>query len=116
MYPIDLEEYEEFVDATANYPIVGRSDFDYLAYPTLGLVGEAGEFANKVKKIDRDDDGLLTLECRVALISELGDVLWYITRLAHILGCNLTDIAKANQAKLTDRQERGVLSGSGDNR
>ena len=80
MYPIDLEAYEEFVDSTANYPIVGRSDFDYLTYPTLGLVGEAGEFANKVKKIDRDDNGSLTLEGRAALISELGDVLWYTVK------------------------------------
>ena len=81
-----------------------------LAYLTLGLVGEAGEIANKAKKVIRDGrstDGLA---------DELGDVLWYVAVLADHLGKDLGDLADENLAKLASRKERGALGGSGDNR
>ena len=111
-------EYAEAAMNTAIYP-------NQLLYPVLGLVGEAGEVAEKVKKLMRDDiiapDGGETVrdvnvEQRVEIAKELGDVLWYITAVANDLGFDLDEIATMNMEKLASRQRRGRLSGSGDNR
>ena len=82
-----------------------------ILYPTLGLAGEAGEVANKVKKIVRD--GKLDKE---GIASELGDCLWYIAAICKDLGLNMGDIASANLEKLKKRQENDTLQGNGDNR
>jgi len=87
-----------------------------IEYCALGLVGEAGEIANKVKKISRDHDGILTDEMRDSLAGEIGDVLWYLTILSDELGLDINKIARQNIAKLASRLERGQLKGSGDNR
>jgi NTP pyrophosphatase (non-canonical NTP hydrolase) len=87
-----------------------------LAYPALGLAGEAGEVAEHAKKAIRDDAGVVTEERRLAMAKELGDVLWYVSQLASELGLELDQIAHANLEKLLSRQRRGVLSGSGDER
>jgi NTP pyrophosphatase (non-canonical NTP hydrolase) len=87
-----------------------------LAYPALGLAGEAGEVAEHAKKAIRDDAGVVTEERRRAMAKELGDVLWYLSQLASELGLELEEIARANLEKLLSRQRRGVLSGSGDER
>jgi NTP pyrophosphatase (non-canonical NTP hydrolase) len=87
-----------------------------LAYPALGLAGEAGEVAEHAKKAIRDDAGVVTEERRRAMAKELGDVLWYVSQLASELGLELDEIARANLEKLVSRQRRGVLSGSGDER
>lgn len=89
-----------------------------IIYPALGLCGEAGEIAEKVKKWLRGDDGgeAMTQDKREALLSELGDPLWYITSLAADLGYTLQDVVDANVSKLTSRKERGVIKGSGDAR
>lgn len=94
------------------YPVVGKN----YVYPTLGLVGEAGEVAEKVKKIFRDNNGELDAERKTVLEKELGDVLWYLAQLATELGLSLDDIAKNNIAKLQSRKERGMLHGDGDSR
>ncbi len=107
-----LSEYQERSRATAVYPDAG----DNLLYPTLGLCGEAGEVAEKVKKMVRDDAGVLSEERRAALSKELGDVLWYAAQLATEAGLDLGEIAEANLAKLLSRRDRGVLQGSGDDR
>ena len=107
-----LSDYQRGSRATAVYPGAG----DNLLYPTLGLCGEAGEVAEKVKKMVRDDGGELTPERRAALAGELGDVLWYVAQLATEAGLELDEIADANLAKLRSRQERAVLQGSGDDR
>jgi NTP pyrophosphatase (non-canonical NTP hydrolase) len=109
---MDFREYQEKAKLTAIYPNMGNN----LTYPTLGLTGEAGEIANKVKKIERDDKGFLSLKTRDQLIDELGDVLWYIAALATELGADLNDIAKINIVKLKHRQECNTISGSGDKR
>jgi NTP pyrophosphatase (non-canonical NTP hydrolase) len=109
---VDISEYQRRSRATAVYPDAG----DNLAYPALGLCGEAGEAAEKVKKAMRDDGGVLTEERREALAAELGDVLWYVAQLATEAGLDLGEIAGDNLAKLLSRQERGVLQGSGDTR
>jgi NTP pyrophosphatase (non-canonical NTP hydrolase) len=107
-----LSDYQERSRATAVYPDAG----DNLLYPTLGLCGEAGEVAEKVKKMVRDDAGVLSEERRQALAGELGDVLWYVAQLATEARLNLAEIATANLDKLHSRQERGRLTGSGDDR
>jgi NTP pyrophosphatase (non-canonical NTP hydrolase) len=107
-----LSDYQARSRRTATYPEVGEN----IVYPTLGLAGEAGEVAEKVKKMLRDDGGVMTGERREALAAELGDVLWYVAQLATEAGLDLDAIAQANLDKLLSRQQRGVLSGSGDQR
>jgi NTP pyrophosphatase (non-canonical NTP hydrolase) len=87
-----------------------------IAYPTLGLVNEAGEFAGKVKKIFRDKNGVISEADREALKGELGDVLWYLTQLCTELNVSLEDVARANLEKLFSRLERGKIGGDGDTR
>jgi NTP pyrophosphatase (non-canonical NTP hydrolase) len=108
---MDLSEYQRESRRTAEYPREA-----WLAYPALGLAGEAGEVAEHAKKAIRDDDGKLSDERRAAMSKELGDVLWYVAQLASELNLSLDDIARQNLEKLFSRQARGVLSGSGDDR
>jgi len=89
---------------------------DGLVYCTLGLSGEAGEFAEHVKKMIRYDDGILTEEKRKSLKGELGDVLWYLSVLANELDIDLEEVVQYNLEKIKSRKERGVQKGSGDNR
>jgi len=107
-----ISEYQERSRRTATYPDAG----DNIVYPTLGLAGEAGEVAEKVKKLMRDDGGVMSDERRAALAGELGDVLWYVAQVAAEAGLDLEEIAQGNLDKLLSRQRRGVLSGSGDSR
>lgn len=87
-----------------------------IAYLTLGLNGEAGEVAEKIKKIIRDKGGVVTELEKADLISELGDVLWYTTMIAHALGYSLKNVAASNIYKCCDRKSRGVIHGNGDDR
>lgn len=107
-----FSEYQSRSRETAVYPNAG----DNIVYPALGLCGEAGETAEKVKKAIRDDGGTLTEERREAIAAELGDVLWYVAQLATEAGLDLEAIAEANIEKLSSRQRRSVLHGSGDDR
>jgi NTP pyrophosphatase (non-canonical NTP hydrolase) len=109
---MDLNAYQSAARQTASYPDVGRNPI----YPTLGLTGEAGEVADKVKKVLRDQDGVFDESAREAIKLELGDVLWYIAQLSMELGYDLEDVAAANLAKLSSRAARGRISGSGDQR
>lgn len=108
---MNIDSYQVMAVSTAIYP----SEHG-LAYTALGLAGEAGECAEKVKKVLRDNNGLIDQDRRAALKKELGDVLWYLANLAQELGYNLSDIAEENVRKLKSRQQRGVLTGDGDNR
>ena len=106
---MEFSEYHERARATAEYPAS-------LWYPALGLSGEAGEVAEKIKKIYRDNLGRVTPEKREDIKYELGDVLWYIANLAAELDFTLEDIAIGNLAKLESRVAKGTLHGSGDSR
>jgi NTP pyrophosphatase (non-canonical NTP hydrolase) len=108
---VEFSEYQRLSRRTAEYPREA-----WLAYPALGLAGEAGEVAEHAKKTIRDDGGTVNAERRVAMAKELGDVLWYVAQLASELELDLDEIAKENLEKLLSRQRRGVLSGSGDDR
>ena len=109
---MDFKDYQKKSRKTAVYPQAGRN----FIYPALGLAGEAGEVANKIKKILRDDRGKVTVLKKEELKDELGDVLWYVTQLATELGLSLEYIAKHNNKKLAKRQKRSKLQGSGDKR
>lgn len=111
---MNFNEYQDFTNETAKY--AGQRTVAGLVYATLGLAGEAGELANKVKKIIRDANGVLTEEIRLALLDEGGDCQWYLARIATELNALLEDMASGNVAKLKGRKERGTLHGSGDNR
>lgn len=107
-----FNEYQTWTRETAVYPQMGFN----LIYPTLGLCGESGEFAEKVKKWMRDGDGMLTPEAKEAMLFELGDVLWYMARICSELRVEFEEVAYLNMKKLMDRKNRGMTKGSGDNR
>lgn len=113
---LDFNEYQHQTKSTAIYPQAGSGSFNALAYVVLGLSNESGEVAGKLKKVWRDADGVVTKEHDDAIAAELGDVLWYLARVADELGYRLEDIALANLNKLLSRKKRGVIGGSGDNR
>ena len=105
-----LNEYQTAALSTSLGTVIGHP----IVYPTLGLAGEAGEFAGKVKKLFRDGD--LTNDRHEALQDELGDVLWYVAEIASRLGVTLDSVAARNVAKLASRKARGTIKGSGDKR
>jgi NTP pyrophosphatase (non-canonical NTP hydrolase) len=107
----DFNSYQRSASSTAIYPEQHK-----ILYPALGLAGEAGEVANKVKKIIRDGPENMPDDWREQLASEIGDVLWYCAALASDLNLTLGMIAGQNEAKLSRRKEQGTLSGSGDKR
>ncbi|MBT3418953.1 MAG: nucleoside triphosphate pyrophosphohydrolase family protein [Candidatus Magasanikbacteria bacterium] len=109
---MDFTTYQSQAKTTAIYPNKGEN----IIYPTLGLVNEAGEVAGKVKKIIRDNNGVMSEERRQDIGKELGDVLWYLSQVSIELGIPLETIAKENLEKLASRQKRNKLQGNGDNR
>ena len=109
---MNLNDYQYKASKTALYPNVG----DNPIYPTLGLAGEAGEVADKVKKVLRDHDGVFDESTKLSIMLELGDVLWYISQLSSELGFELEYVAIENLKKLESRSLRGRISGDGDTR
>ena len=109
-----FNNYQTNASRTAFYPRVFKNQGLY--YTALGLAGEAGEVANKVKKIMRDNNGNLEEKAKAEIFDELGDVLWYCATIADEIGVNLEDVAKLNLSKLQSRMNRGKIKGSGDNR
>jgi NTP pyrophosphatase (non-canonical NTP hydrolase) len=107
-----LTEYQELALRTA----ADKSKHNEFFHLVLGLVGESGEIAEKVKKLVRDNDSNLDMLNKDDIAKELGDVLWYVATLAHFLEYDLEEIGQINVTKLADRQNRGKLAGTGDNR
>jgi len=103
---VDFKEYQNKAVSFAIYPATHK-----VLYPTLGLCGESGEVAEKVKKQVRD--GVFN---RHEVAKELGDVLWYLANICNDIGYNLDEIAGLNIDKLQSRKKRDVIQGSGDNR
>lgn len=112
MINFDFYEYQKQANDFAKYPDKSKNIF----YPGLGLAGEAGEVADKIKRIMRDDGGELTEERRKQIIYELGDVLWYVAALCYEIREPMANVAIKNLEKLGSRRDRGVLSGDGDDR
>jgi NTP pyrophosphatase (non-canonical NTP hydrolase) len=113
---MEFNEYQTKSRVTAKYPRTG----DNFIYPVLGLAGEAGEVADKIKKLIRDkgveSPQQVNEEDKEEIKKELGDVLWYIAQIATELGLDLHTIAEGNIEKLYSRMERNQLNGRGDNR
>lgn len=112
MTQLTFHHYQQQARKTAVYPNQGKN----LTYPILGLAGETGEVADHVKKIFRDDNGIVTPQRKKALVKELGDVLWYLAAICNELNVTLETVAKTNLKKLQSRKIRGTLHGKGDNR
>jgi len=112
---MDFNEYQKKANSTL---IVNDNESWLLVFSrlVLGLCGESGEVAEKVKKIIRDKEGKLTPQDIVDIKKELGDILWYISAVAYVCDIPLEEIAKNNINKLFSRKKRGKLKGSGDSR
>ena len=108
-YQDKAKKYDLF-NATGNYNTVAFVE------KVLGLAGEAGETADKIKKILRDKDGAIDEHDKLEVVKELGDVLWYIASIARYLDVSLEEVAKLNLEKLEGRHQRNLLHGEGDNR
>lgn len=108
---MEINDYQKSALATAIYPNDGT-----VSYLALAISGEAGELADKVKKVLRDKDGVFTEADKKALALELGDVMWYVANLSEVIGYQLSDIAQMNIEKIAGRVKRGTLHGAGDNR
>ena len=109
---MNFDTYQIKARKTALYPNLGSN----FIYPTLGLVGEAGEVAEKVKKVIRDKNSVFDKNEKLALKKELGDVLWYISNLCSEFNFSLDEVAQGNLDKLSLRASKGRISGSGDDR
>ena len=106
---MNFNEYQKLARSTAVYPEEYK-----VIYPALGLCGEAGEVAEKIKKTIRGDSSLDEVSGNIA--GELGDVLWYLAILADDLGFDLDKIAHWNVDKLNRRWRKNQIKGDGDNR
>ncbi len=113
---MDFDEYQkraagcDFYEKTSNVQAAGFFE------KILGLTGEAGEVADKFKKIVRDKNGAMSDGDKDAIVKELGDVLWYVGSIARYLDVPLSEVAERNVEKLEDRQRRNTLHGEGDER
>lgn len=111
---MNVNEYQELAMTTRDPKTYDENR--KIIYPTLGLTGEAGEVAEKVKKVLRDNAGCFLPELKHKIALELGDVMWYAAALAKDLGYTLEDICNINLNKLADRKLRDKIHGDGDNR
>ena len=115
IYPaVDLRDALRKTGLTAQYPFVGLGNVQGLMYVGLGLSGEAGEVANQIKKIARDDGGFITAARRDKIFLELGDVWWYLLRACDEFGFDPNAVILANQAKLMERHQFGTIRGDGE--
>lgn len=118
----DFDDYQAFTRTTSLYQEACKSEGERVLYCVLGLTGETGEIAEKLKKIVRTSGfggvkrELESGATRRLLMKEIGDVLWYLARLADEMEMPLSEVAELNVAKLSDRKDRGVLRSEGDER
>ena len=111
---MDFNEYQKLATRTAGF--TGKLAEVELLYLGLGVTSEAGEVADKIKKLMRNDDGDISDEKRDGLKHELGDVLWYLSQIARVLDISFNEVGTANIEKLADRATRGVIKSTGDTR
>jgi NTP pyrophosphatase (non-canonical NTP hydrolase) len=112
---MDIKDYQNLANGTDLINDLEGLDPKWVYY-VLGLTEEAGELAGKVKRIFRDDGGMLMAAKHDELVLEAGDVMWYLTRLMNYLGIDMQTVLEANINKLYKRREKGTLHGSGDDR
>lgn len=112
---MDFDEYQKKIIKYDTYEKCGLTEVGFIE-KVLGLTGEAGETADKIKKILRDKEGVVSEEDRLAISKELGDVLWYLASIARYLNLPLSEVASRNVSKLEDRYQRNKIHGAGDER
>ena len=108
-------KFDDYQEKAKKYDTFKPSSAGFVE-KVLGLTGEAGETADKIKKIIRDKKGRMSDEDREALTKELGDTLWYLAAIAGYMDVPLSEVAKKNLDKLESRQKRDKLHGEGDDR
>lgn len=111
--------FDEYQKKAAKYDLSkATTDLKAVGFieKVLGLTGEAGETADKIKKIIRDKNGVVSEEDNDLVVKELGDTLWYIASIARYLGVSFSEVAKGNLDKLESRWQRNKLHGEGDKR
>lgn len=116
---MNLLEYQEKANYFAVYPDrdkIRDGSIIGLAYVTLGLCGESGEFSEKIKKVIRDHNNEIDEAKRELLLYELGDIMWYVSQAAFELCSDLEEVAELNIKKLRSRADRNVIKGEGDSR
>lgn len=111
MTNLTFNNYQEAAYKTAIYPQELK-----ILYPVIGLAGETGEVAEKIKKVLRDNNGIFSEEKKMEIAKELGDVLWYLSSIATDMGYSLDEIARMNLQKISARKENDHIHGEGDNR
>ena len=111
---MNFQDYQNKTKETAIYP--GKGETLGVCYTAIGMANEAGEVCGKIKKMLRDDNGVLLLDRQEAILDEIGDVLWYISQLCTECGISLESAAYRNISKLRDRASRNVIGGDGDTR
>jgi NTP pyrophosphatase (non-canonical NTP hydrolase) len=110
-----MNTFNTYQERTTKMAMVAEDDKRLLIY-IMGLSGETGEVSEKFKKMYRDADGKMSLEFKEDVKKELGDVLWYVSSIAHELGFTLEEVAQANIDKIESRRARNVQHGNGDDR
>ena len=111
--------FDEYQEKAAKYDLFeATEDLKEVGFieKVLGLVGEAGEAADKIKKLLRDKDGIVSDEDRALVVKELGDTLWYLAAISRYLNTPLSEVAEGNIEKLESRYQRNKLHGEGDER
>ena len=108
---MEVKEYQDKALSTAIY----KGQYSII-YPTLGISGESGEIAEKIKKVLRDKDSVFSDETKLEIAKEICDVLWYCNALSRDLGFTLEQVMQMNIDKLESRVQRNLISGNGDNR
>ena len=111
-------KFDEYQEKIIKYDTFSKCELKEVGFveKVLGLTGEAGETADKIKKILRDKEGEIKEEDRKEIVKELGDVLWYVAAIATYLGVSLEEVAEGNINKLESRLKRNLIHGEGDNR
>ena len=112
-------EFDDYQKKAAKYDLFEpSSDYKSVGFieKVLGLTGEAGETTDKIKKVIRDKDGVISEDDKKAIAKELGDVLWYTAAIARYLDMDLSEVASGNLEKLESRYQRNLLHGEGDER
>lgn len=113
---MEFDKYQEKAKKYDTFEMTGDLMAPGFLEKVLGLTGEAGETADKIKKIIRDKKGALLDEDRLAVAKELGDVMWYVAGIARYLDVPLSEVAKMNLEKLESRYQRNKIHGEGDER
>jgi NTP pyrophosphatase (non-canonical NTP hydrolase) len=113
---MNIDEYSQKAIATLTNNYAYGTITPQLMGQVLGLSDESGEVLGKIKKILRDKAGVMTEDDKKEIVKELGDILWYINSVSHLLGSSLEEVAQKNLDKVLSRKQRGMTQGSGDNR